>query len=394
MHIESYGLRDWKHVLIKNRDSISGLFGEIVYKKIYARKEMGLLREENSFMKYTIGACGFSGTGSSAVSDYLKEFEENIVLDSLEFSIPYLMDGLQDLRYHLHEGGMRDFQCRLAIKRYRDLCGSLQLNDFQRATHGRFRALSEQYIKDLIQFEFVGRDRDTNYFGNVIDKIYKKMRVYHIISKIEKKKKREICIYPLKYVAFSVYPENFEERTRKYVSDILVSMGSDEGKNVVLDQPFPGNNPMAAFPFFENPKAIVVDRDPRDVYLLTKDFWRPGGFRAIPAGNPREYCMFHRKLRENMPYLNDNPNVLRIQFEDMIYRYEETTELIRQFCNLEPNKNQKRFFNPEKSIANTQVYKRYPEFAEDVRYIEEELSDYLYPFEKYGSVDTSGKMFE
>ena len=34
-------------------------------------------------VRYTIGACGFSGTGSSAVSDYLKEFENNVVLDSL-----------------------------------------------------------------------------------------------------------------------------------------------------------------------------------------------------------------------------------------------------------------------------------------------------------------------
>lgn len=345
-------------------------------------------------MKYTIGACGFSGTGSSAVSDYLKEFDENIVLDSLEFSIPYLMDGLQDLRYHLHEGGMRDFQCRLAIKRYLDLCNSMQLKDFQRATHGKFRTLSKQYINDLIQFEFVGRDRNNNCFCNLVDKIYKKLRIYHIVSKIEREKNKEVCIYPLRYVAFSVYPENFEMRTRKYVNDILSEMGSEEGKNVVLDQPFSGNDPMAAFRFFDNPKAIVVDRDPRDIYLLTKDFWRPGGFRAIPAGNPKDYCMFHRKLRENMPYLNDNPNVLRIQFEDLVYKYEEITELIRKFCNLGPNKNPKLFFDPAKSVANTQVFKRYPEFSEDIKYIEAELADYLYPFEQYGSVDTSGKMFE
>lgn len=345
-------------------------------------------------MKYTIGACGFSGTGSSAVCDYLKEFDENVVIDALEFNIPYIMDGLQDLRYHLHEGGMRDFQCRLAITRYRDLCNSLPLKGFQKATNGRFRELSKQYIKDLIQFQFVGRDRNTGYFCNLIDKIYKKMGVYRIISKMEKKRNKEIRIYPLKNVAFSVYPENFEEKTRKYISDILTFMGRDKTKNVVLDQPFSGNNPMAAFSFFENPKAIVVDRDPRDVYLLTKDFWRPGGFRAIPAGNPKEYCLFHRKLRENMPYLCNDPNVLRIQFEDLIYRYEETTELIRQFCNLGSNKNLKRYFDPEKSAANTQVYKRYPEFTEDIQYIEKELADYLYPFEKYGSVDTSGKMFE
>lgn len=345
-------------------------------------------------MKYTIGACGFSGTGSSAVSDYLKEFDDNVVIESLEFTIPYLMDGLQDLRYHLHEGGMRDFQCRLAIKRYLDLCKSMQMKGFQRATNGKFRILSEQYINDLIQFEFVGRDRNNSFFCNFVDKIYMKLGVYHLISKVERASNKEVCIYPLKYVAFSVYPDNFEMRTRKYIKDILMAMGCDENRNVVLDQPFSGNNPMAAFSFFENPKAIVVDRDPRDVYLLAKDFFRPSGFRAIPAGNPKDYCMFHRKLRENMPYLEDNSNILRIQFEDLIYRYEETTEQIRTFCNLGPNINSKVFFDPAKSIANTQVFKRYPEFADDIKYIERELKDYLYPFDQYGAVDTSGKMFD
>lgn len=345
-------------------------------------------------VRYTIGACGFSGTGSSAVSDYLKEFENNVVLDSLEFTIPYLMDGLQDLRYHLHEGGMRDFQCRLAIKRYLELCNSIQLREFQKTTNNMFVQLSEDYIKDLIQFEFAGRDRDNTFLRNVTDTIYKKLRIYKLISYIEKKTNKEVCVYPLKQVAFSVYPENFDLRTKKYVDDILKAMGADDNKNIVLDQPFSGNNPKAAFDFFDNPKAIVVDRDPRDIYLLTKDFWRPGGFRAIPAANAKDYCMFHRKLRENMPYLKDDPNILRIQFEDLIYRYEETTDLIRKFCNLGLNNNPKFFFDPEKSVANTQVFKRYPQYEEDIKIIEKELADYLYPFEKYGDVDTSGEMFE
>ena len=33
-----------------------------------------------------IGACGFGSTGSSAVSDYLLEFEGTSVLDKIEFT--------------------------------------------------------------------------------------------------------------------------------------------------------------------------------------------------------------------------------------------------------------------------------------------------------------------
>ena len=344
-------------------------------------------------MPYIIGACGFSGTGSSAICDYLKEFDENLVFDSLEFNLPYIMDGLQDLRYHLHEGGMRGFQCRLAIKRFLILCNSISMKSIQRATHGIFRELSKKYVESLIQFEFAGRYRDEKLFRTLVDKAYMKFGIYKCIAKIENKTSKELCVYPLQQIPFSVYPGNFEEKTKKYVRDILNAMGSDETKNTVLDQPFSGNDPAAAFSFFDNPKAIVVDRDPRDIYVLMKDFWRPSGFRAIPADNPRDYCLFHRRLRENMPYKRPNPGILCIQFEDMVYQYEETTKRIKVFCGLENAESKRKSFFPEKSINNTQVFKRYPQWEEDIRYIERELPEYLYPFEKYKGIDTSGEMF-
>ena len=40
-----------------------------------------------------IGTCGFGSTGSSAVSDYLKEFDENCTLDRAEFTIVHFPDG-------------------------------------------------------------------------------------------------------------------------------------------------------------------------------------------------------------------------------------------------------------------------------------------------------------
>ena len=48
-----------------------------------------------------VGACGFGGTGSSAVKDLLKEFENIQVLDRAESMFAFKVDGLQDLEYHL-----------------------------------------------------------------------------------------------------------------------------------------------------------------------------------------------------------------------------------------------------------------------------------------------------
>ena len=37
--------------------------------------------------------------------------------------------------------------------------------------------------------------------------------------------------------------------------------------------------------------------------------------------------------------------------------------------------------------------KKYPEYTEDVKKIEEKLQKHLFPFEKYGEVDNSGAVF-
>lgn len=44
-----------------------------------------------------IGACGFGSTGSSAVTDYLKEYNSFQVLDRIEFTWVSDVDGLIDL---------------------------------------------------------------------------------------------------------------------------------------------------------------------------------------------------------------------------------------------------------------------------------------------------------
>ena len=94
-----------------------------------------------------------------------------------------------------------------------------------------------------------------------------------------------------------------------------------------------------------------------------------------------------------MPYLEEHPDILKVQFEDLIYNYEETAKIICDFCNLDFNNRKRKLFDPALSINNTQVYKRYPQYAADIKYIEEQLGEYLFPFEKYGERKISGEMF-
>ena len=50
-----------------------------------------------------IGACGFVGTGSSALTDLLREYDEVAVFDQIEFNISYYPDGIEDLDYQINE---------------------------------------------------------------------------------------------------------------------------------------------------------------------------------------------------------------------------------------------------------------------------------------------------
>mgnify|MGYP002626464139 CR=1 FL=1 len=141
--------------------------------------------------------------------------------------------------------------------------------------------------------------------------------------------------------------------SKKYVSDIWEVLGCDLSKKVVLDQPFSGTNPLLSFRFFENPKAIIVDRDPRDLYIFTKEFlnYRTAGYQ-IPSDDVYGFIEYYKALRnsELREKSSNTQDVLRISFEDLVYRYDDTTEKISHFCCLEGLKRNKTIFDPSLSI--------------------------------------------
>ena len=81
---------------------------------------------------------------------------------------------------------------------------------------------------------------------------------------------------------------------------------------------------------------------------------------------------------------NDGLKVKFVQFEDMVYKYEETTIALAKWLRLnkENHVNSKQIFNPAISVKNTQTWKRYPCDVKEIEYIENELEDYLYKFPK------------
>ena len=65
-----------------------------------------------------IGACGYGATGSSVVTDLLREYDNVQVYDDFEFVLSYRVDGLQDLEYHVMKQYAKNETSDYAIKRF------------------------------------------------------------------------------------------------------------------------------------------------------------------------------------------------------------------------------------------------------------------------------------
>lgn len=338
-----------------------------------------------------VGVCGFVSTGSSAVSDLLKEFDENQVLDSLEFSIAYTPDGLEDLTYNLMYKCSKTTSSNAAIERFRRYIKTCEA--LRRATKGRLDALTEAYLKQIVQVQWLG-------YSNVDAVLFSGLRYRYVAGfmkrkvypRLSRRFGRNFDFYPVRTMEFSAKPAHYFEHTKRYVGDILDAMGWDHRRNLVLDQPFAGSFPQKSFDYFEAPRAIVVDRDPRDQYLFAKKFLLHKG-RSIPTQRVEDFVTFYRAMREDMPYLQDRDDMLRIRFEDMVYEYEASVKKIVDFCGLGEHTRPRSIFEPSMSQNNTQLFRRYPEYDRDIQYIERELPQYLYPFEKYDMPLTMGEMF-
>ena len=73
---------------------------------------------------------------------------------------------------------------------------------------------------------------------------------------------------------------------------------------------------------------------------------------------------------------------MKIQFEDLIYRYDEMVSKIEEFIGLSAKDHEFPFrgMNPKRSVYNTWLFKNYP-YTDEIKYIEENLNEYIYDFE-------------
>lgn len=331
-----------------------------------------------------IGVCSYGNTGSGAVFDLLKEYEELEVLArtgaDFEFKFTYMPDGIEDLEHHICTSPTRWMSSDTAIKRFVDIMNfyGKRYSLISRATKQQYKRITQEFIDNIVQVKWDGR-RLFEYMHRGETGAFRYRMGIKLESTFRKLTKKDFRAFPTVQMFYSYKPDNFLEASRQYIEKLICAISTGEKNKIVLDQPFSGDDPVKSFKYYNDPYAIVVDRDPRDLYITAKYIY-PYEDCWIPTQSVDDYIVYYRQMRKKSKDTHDR--VLRIWFEDLIYEYDTTVDKIQNFVGVKAG-NSKKYFDPQISIQNTQIYKLYSSEYENIKKIERELKEWIYPFEKY-----------
>lgn len=339
-----------------------------------------------------VTCASYHGTGSSALTDLITEYSGVCSLGDYEFNFLYAVDGISDLEYHLTDFPDRHTSGH-ALKRFKRLvdfsAGKWFNKRYEPFFNNQYKKLSYEYIDKLIDFKIPG----STFYSD-----YDKGLLYYyskgLINKI-----RHLCgfgspRYKNEYELFS-HPskEQFLKFTREYTHNLLSYANKDDSKILMIDQLLPSSNTMHCLRYLKDDAIVfIVDRDPRDIFLINKYVWKETNVPTDPDLFCKWFSLTH-SCAEGLPL--DSTRVMKVFFEDLIYNYPQTIKRIEQMCGLEESEHIKMYckLNPKKSVVNTRLWERYNEkSAMDI--IENTLSKYLYPYDSLESFDVVGEDIE
>lgn len=320
---------------------------------------------------------GYGWSGSSAVVDLLKEFDGNWDPE-VEFRILKDPHGMMDLEHSLVEQ-WDALNVDIAIRDFLEFADFLNTNEskfkrglcYSKSFNGEFMNYTLDFIESVTEFNYKGYWWIFNFRAKYTNWLAKK-----ILNKFVKQK------YEKNMYFSGISKDDFYDAVKKYINSLIEAVSMDqEYENIILDQAVPVQHPLKAFDYLDNSKVIIVDRDPRDIYCDLIELEKLIGKDIAWSHDAMKFVKWHKKYRENSHIQNEN--ILRIQFEDLILKYDKTIDQILDFLGIDEKSHSKKmaFFNPNVSRKNVGKYKDFP-YQDEIRILEKELEEYLYPLKE------------
>jgi hypothetical protein len=341
----------------------------------------------------TILYTGYAYTGGTIIGELFREVDSYMVLPgkqpgNMEFRLLKERHGICDLEDALKSKDPEIID--LAIKDFQWLCSNYARPisrfrkpgyEYELRSGKTFNKATLEYINTLVDFEY---PMDWHFFD--FQKSHFSFVFKRIVQKITKNKKYGRSSAKL------AYPEHdfFIEATRKYLEIIMAGFLnhlSNEGeKNIILPKSVPlfsYKHVLQTTQYFHNPKIILIDRDPRDVFIEVIKSERD---RYMPMSESieekaRGFIKFYKSIRCDQKLISDHEKVLLIKFEDMCFNYDKTVDKIFNFVGVEASMHTRKRskFIPEESQANVFLWKQDKLlFKKAIEIIEKELPNYIY----------------
>lgn len=348
-------------------------------------------------IKMILTTTGCYGTGSSAITDLIKEFDGVTCVSDNEIRLLYDPDGVSDLEYSLVENPNRHNSSQ-SIKRFmrrmEEMDHILFVSRFKKYFGEEFLNVINAYIEKLTVNKYKGTwhfdvyDRGKWFY--VFSRTYAKCttllaKVLHTrISELDPVLERE-------YAYLSVTEEReFLSATKQLVDDLARMINKDKNEFVFMDQLVPPSNFERYIRYFSDVRIVLVERDPRDIFILEKEIWKG---RVAPVTNVEDFCKWYIWTRQLYEKNRFPEQVLFVQFEDMIYRYDETRQKVIKHFGIErlQCKRQKEYFDPARSVVNTRLWEKIGGFEKEIQYIEKHLIRYCYNYNNVHEIKGNGK---
>lgn len=336
-------------------------------------------------MKRIVVPTGYMGSGSSAITDLIAEFKDcQNEYKTYEYVLLHCPNGLFDLEDKLLIGNnairsdeaIRSFELQMK-KLYNKKFW--WVGNYQKIISPNFMNITNDYIKNIEQFNYQG-------YWYTHEEVNTKMFLKLLLRKplkiltLNKLRFNKVLKYQDGMRISYINSEEFYKYSHDYIYKVIEEISKGK-ENIILDQFLLPFNLFRVDNYFDDLlKVIVVERDPRDVFIINKYIWQKKQIGVPFPTEVKQFCQVYKKMRESEKECHSD-KVLRIKFEDLIYNYEDTITKITKFLRFKESDhiNKKTRFIPELSIKNTQLFRK-DEYLEESKIIEKELKEYLYNF--------------
>ena len=319
---------------------------------------------------------GYGWSGSSAVVDLLKEYD-GIVEPDVEFRLikdPY---GLENLRHQIVHNwdaltvdtAIKDFlwyaSCLNSPSQGSRFSLSVRGLDYGKKIGSHFLVETYNFVNEITSYSYQS-EWWMPYFKMSKSEIFRRkvQNLFHIHQRI-----------PKMYFAYCT-DSHFDSAAKKYIASLW---GNVKDKRIVLDQAIPAQNPEVLLHYFQDAKMLIVDRDPRDIYVDLINGKNLLGLELSKSHDVNKYILWHKSYRRRVDYIKSLPYVKVLQFEELVRNYDRSVNEIEGFLGLSKKKHilGRLLFNPSDSEKNIEIWKSYPHKGE-LETIERELSDYIF----------------